>query len=62
MLTSKPPYANALGLSASQTPTASYHTGSLRTSTFSETQPGTLYTSPTKSEFSEVDDGLDAVR
>ncbi|KAL2787299.1 kinase-like domain-containing protein [Aspergillus keveii] len=62
MLTSKPPYANALGLSASQTPTASYHTGSLRASTFSETQTGTLYTSPTKSEFSEVDDGLDAVR
>ncbi|KAL4734540.1 kinase-like domain-containing protein [Aspergillus similis] len=61
MLTSKA-YAGPLGLSSSQTPTASYHTAPQKTSTFSESQTGTVYTSPTKSEFSEVDDGLDAVR
>ncbi|KAL5342953.1 kinase-like domain-containing protein [Aspergillus crustosus] len=62
MLTSKA-YVSPLGLPASQTPTASYHTAPQKTSTFSDSQTGTLYTSPTKSEFSaEVDDGLDAVR
>ncbi|RDW78771.1 STE11 family mitogen-activated protein kinase kinase kinase [Aspergillus mulundensis] len=51
-----------MGLPSSQTPTASYHTAPQKTATFSESQTGTAYTSPTKSEFSEVDDGLDAVR
>ncbi|CBF86503.1 hypothetical protein AN2269.2 [Aspergillus nidulans FGSC A4] len=61
MLTSKA-YAGPLGLPSSQTPTASYHTTTQKSSTFSESQTGTVYTSPTKSEFSEADDGLDAVR
>ncbi|KAL4991174.1 kinase-like domain-containing protein [Aspergillus falconensis] len=61
MLTSKA-YAGPLGLPSSQTPTASYHNASQKTSTFSEPQTSAVYTSPTKSEFSEADDGLDAVR
>ncbi|KAL4909443.1 hypothetical protein BDW74DRAFT_81094 [Aspergillus multicolor] len=61
MLASKA-YVPPMGLPSSQTPTASYHTAPQKTATFSESQTGTVYTSPTKSEFSEVDDGLDAVR
>ncbi|KAL4800975.1 kinase-like domain-containing protein [Aspergillus venezuelensis] len=61
MLASKT-YSSNLGLPSSQTPTASYHTASQKASTFLEPQSGTSYTSPTKSDFSELDDGLDAVR
>ncbi|KAL3474499.1 kinase-like domain-containing protein [Aspergillus californicus] len=62
MLASKA-YVSPMGLPASQTPTPSYHTGSQKTATFADPQAGTLYTSPTKSEFSsEIDDGLDSVR
>ncbi|KAL4807800.1 kinase-like domain-containing protein [Aspergillus unguis] len=61
MLASKT-YTGTLGMPSSQTPTASYHTTSQKTATFPDSQTSTMYTSPTKSEFSEGDDGLDAVR
>ncbi|KAI9040233.1 STE11 family mitogen-activated protein kinase kinase kinase [Aspergillus affinis] len=61
MLASKPSYT-PLGVPTTQTPTTSYHTGSQKSAVFSNTQDGTLYTSPTESEFTGGQDGLDAVR
>ena len=61
MLASKPSYT-PLGVPTTQTPTTSYHTGSQKSAVFSNPQDGTLYTSPTESEFTGGQDGLDAVR
>ncbi|PWY70233.1 MAP kinase [Aspergillus heteromorphus CBS 117.55] len=54
---------NPMGVTATQTPTTSYYTGSSqKTATAGDSQNGMLFTSPTESSFSEVYDGLDAVR
>ena len=54
---------NPLGVSATQTPTASYYTGSSqKTTAVGDTQKGMMFVSPTESSFSDVYDGLDAVR
>ncbi|KAF9890942.1 ATP binding [Aspergillus nanangensis] len=61
MLASKPSYSTPLGMSTSQTPTTSYHTGPPQGSAVFSTKGGASFTSPTESEFS-VHDGLEAVR
>ncbi|RAL05565.1 STE11 family mitogen-activated protein kinase kinase kinase [Aspergillus ibericus CBS 121593] len=54
---------NPLGVSATQTPTTSYYTGSSqKTAAVGDTQKGMMFVSPTESSFSDVYDGLDAVR
>lgn len=62
MLTSKPPYT-PLAMPPTQTPTTSYHLGPAQKSAiFGKSQDGTGFMSPTESEFSDVHDGLQAVR
>ncbi|KAE8145958.1 kinase-like domain-containing protein [Aspergillus avenaceus] len=59
----KTTYSSPLGMSTSQTPTTSYHTGpSQKSAVFTNHQDGMSFTSPTESEFSELQDGLEAVR
>ncbi|EHA22382.1 hypothetical protein CBS63078_5155 [Aspergillus niger] len=54
---------NPLGVSATQTPTTSYYTGSSQKPTaIGDSQKGMMFTSPTESSFSDAYDGLDAVR
>ncbi|OKO99889.1 hypothetical protein PENSUB_8106 [Penicillium subrubescens] len=61
MLASKPQYAAPLGAINSQTATA-YHVNSQRPMTATKVPEGMGYSSPTKSEFSEGQDELSAVR
>ncbi|PKY05434.1 MAP kinase [Aspergillus campestris IBT 28561] len=62
MLTSKPPYT-PLAMPPTQTPTTSYHLGPAQKSAiFGKSQDGMAFMSPTESEFSDVHDGLQAVR
>ncbi|OQD74360.1 hypothetical protein PENDEC_c011G02066 [Penicillium decumbens] len=55
-------YSAPLGISGSQTPATAYHTGSQRPATATKAQDGVGFSSPTKSEFSEGQDELAAVR
>ncbi|KAB8275030.1 kinase-like domain-containing protein [Aspergillus minisclerotigenes] len=58
----KATYSSPLGMSTSQTPTTSYHSGPSQKAIFTTHQDGMSFTSPTESEFSEAQDGLEAVR
>ncbi|KAJ5381299.1 Protein kinase byr2 [Penicillium cataractarum] len=62
MLASKPQYSAPLGASNSQNSASAYHTNSQRPATATKVQDGVGYSSPTKSEFSEGQDELSAVR
>lgn len=63
MLASKPPFTGSLGMQASQTPTPPYSMGSSqKPAAGPKVQEGALFTSPTESEFSDAQDGLEAVR
>lgn len=60
MLASKPQYATPLGVSNSQNSATTYHVQ--RPMTATKVPEGMGYSSPTKSEFSEGQDELSAVR
>ncbi|CEJ60516.1 MAP kinase kinase kinase Ste11 [Penicillium brasilianum] len=62
MLASKPQYSAPLGVSNSQNSASAYHANSQRPATATKVQDGVGYSSPTKSEFSEGQDELSAVR
>lgn len=63
MLASKPPQAPALAVPATQTTTASYHPNAPQRPAMSTKSPDAVaFTSPTKSEFSDGQNELAAVR
>ncbi|KAJ5182742.1 Protein kinase byr2 [Penicillium capsulatum] len=62
MLASKAQYATVVGGSSGQTPTTAFHANLQRPATATKIQDGAGFSSPTKSEFSDSQDELAAIR